>query len=865
MNEVMTETFYTQSIDSILEKLESHPTKGLSQSQANQRLEIYGKNQLTQKASISKWTILMRQLKSIIVLLLTCAAIISFSLGQYIEGLSVVLVLIINTIMGYVTELKAVRSMESLKKIGHTLTHIIREGHPITINAAELVPGDILILEAGDMITADARLIESSRLAVDESILTGESVPVDKEEKLIETETLLAERFNMLYRGTSITRGTATAIVTATGMKTELGKIAKLTQEAKEETTPLEEKLNKLGQQLVWVSLFISFLIVIGGLSRGKSLFIMLETALALAIAAIPEGLPIVATMALAKGMWRMASKNALINKLSVVETLGATSVIFTDKTGTLTENKMTVEKLVTPHGILKVNEDPKNEDDFKDALRVATLCNGGLLGEQIEESIGDPMEVALLQFAKNFGLTRERLLAESPEVLEVAFDSISKMMATIHKEGETYFTAVKGAPESVFKHTSPHNFDLPYWEKQNLELSLEGLRLLALACKRGSIRPKEEDVYQDLHFLGLLALVDPARTDIKPALEKCHRAGIRVIMLTGDQEGTATKIAKDVHLTHNQKVTALRGDQLSTVDQGQLQNIDVFSRVSPEQKLELITYYQKMGQIVAMTGDGVNDAPALKKADIGMAMGIRGTQVAKDASDMILKDDQFKTIVEGVKQGRIIFSNIRRFVVYLLSCNLSEVLVVSLASVIDAPLPLTALQILFLNLVTDVFPALALGMGEGDSSYLKVPPRNASEPVITKRKWLLILFYGILITASVLGIFFYHLFFEKRPLQVALTTSFLTLGFGQVFHIFNMRLIHAPFLRNDITQNRFVWAAIALCSALLVGVVFIAPLRVVLDLVPLDGILWVRVLCFAFIPVIIGQIVSLFKWGIES
>ncbi len=869
----MNDSFFYKTRDITLTELKSNADFGLSQEEVEYRLKSYGKNELTAKKPISKWTIFIRQLKSVIVLLLSIAAIVSFSLGQHIEGFSVILVLIINTIMGYTTELKAIRSMESLKKMGHTTTHVLREGSPHSVNATELVPGDILLLEAGDIIPADARIIESSRLAVDESILTGESVPVDKEEKVLEKNTLLADRINMLFKGTSITRGTVKAAITSTGMNTQLGKIAKLTQDAKEEVTPLEERLDKLGQQLVWVSLAISVFIVLAGILRGKDLIIMLETSLALAVAAIPEGLPIVATMALAKGMWRMASKNALINKLSVVETLGATSTIFTDKTGTLTENKMTVESMVTPHGILKENEDASH---FEDALVVSTLCNSGQLAQGSEsESIGDPMEIALLKFAASFDYTTQNQLQSRPKVFEVAFDSVRKMMATVHKEKEKgkddFFIAVKGAPESVFKYISRDNFDLSFWEKKNKELSEQGLRLLALACKREASKPKEEDVFLELRFLGLLALVDPARADIKPALEKCHKAGIQVIMLTGDQEGTAAKIARDVHLTKKEKIQTLRGDQLPPLDQWdesfktRLKSIDVFSRVSPQQKLDLITFYQNMGQIVAMTGDGVNDAPALKKADIGMAMGIRGTQVAKDASDMILKDDHFRTIVEGVKQGRIIFSNIRRFVVYLLSCNLSEVLIVSLASFVNAPLPLTALQILFLNLVTDVFPALALGMGEGDSSYLKHSPRDAKESVITPRKWGLIFFYGILITISVLSIFFLHLFYEERPLEIALTTSFLTLGFAQVFHIFNMRLIHAPFLSNDITQNRFVWGAIALCSFLLISVVQIPSIRSVLSLSTLDMELWARVLFFSFIPVIIGQIAAFFKWGISN
>jgi len=865
----MKNLYFTQSATEVINSLQSDKKLGLTDSEAQLRIEKFGKNQLKQKKSISKLEILIRQLKSIIVLLLTIAAIVSFSLGQRIEGISVILVLIINTLTGYFTELKAIASMEALKKMGHVITHIVREGVPKSIDAQDIVPGDILILEAGDIITADARIIEISRLAVDESILTGESVPVEKEDVKLEEEAILSDRINMLFKGTSITQGNVRAIVTHTGMSTELGKIASLTDNAKEEVTPLEERLDSLGRQLVWISLAISIFIVIAGMIRGKDLFIMLETALALAVAAIPEGLPIVATMALAKGMWRMAKKNALINKLSVVETLGATSTIFTDKTGTLTENKMTVEFLKTPQGSL--NPSQRDEGQAHDlALKVATLCNSGQLAKtKDQESIGDPMELALLKFTKEFGYDAEDLEITHPKQFEVAFDSVSKMMATIHRENEQYFVAVKGAPEAVLKRIPDLNKGS--WLQENEEISSRGFRLLALAYKHMDVMPSEEEVYHDLHFLGLIALVDPARAGIKPALDLCHQAGIRVIMLTGDQAGTASKIAKDVHLTKSGEVQCLRGDEIkekSLWDNSfkvALQKVDVFSRVSPQQKLDLISFYQELGQIVAMTGDGVNDAPALKKADIGMAMGIRGTQVAKDASDMILKDDHFNTIVEGVKQGRVVFSNIRRFVVYLLSCNLSEVLIVSLASIIDAPLPLTALQILFLNLVTDVFPALALGMGEGDESFLNAPPRNAKEPIITKRKWLMIFFYGILITISVLGIFFLHLFYEKRPLEVAVTTSFLTLGLAQIFHIFNMRLLDSPIFSNDITHNRYIWGAIVLCISLMVGVVYIPTLRSVLSLTSLDLNLWLRVLGFSLIPVLIGQLATFFKIGIKN
>ncbi len=862
----------------MLQALESSADHGLNLNQVEERLKQYGLNQLEAKKPISKFTILIRQLKSIIVFLLVIASIISFSLKQNIEGFSVILVLIINTLMGYFTELKAVRSMESLKNLAKTTTNVLRDGIIQSIDSRNLVPGDILVLEAGDIIPADARIIELSRLAVDESILTGESVPVDKILSILPPETILAERTNMLYKGTSITRGSVKALVCATGMQTEVGKIAQLTMEAKDEVTPLEERLDKLGQQLVWVSLAISVFIVISGVIRGKELFVMLETALALAVAAIPEGLPIVATIALAKGMWRMANNNVLVNKLSVIETLGATSTIFTDKTGTLTENKMTVELIRNHSGdLLQESNDESNHDNFHDALRVAVLCNNGQFkGNNVELAIGDPMEIALLQFALPFGYSQEVLKSKFPRKEEIAFDSVRKMMGTIHLEEGNFFIAVKGAPESVLQNLIDHEEKLK-WLKENEKLATEGLRVIALAGKRVSTLPHqlekidEDSIYSDLNFYGLIALIDPPRAGIKEALDQCHQAGIKVIMLTGDQEGTARKIAQEVHLSPETPIETMRGDEIPTKElwtnelKTKINDVHVFSRVSPQQKLDLIRYYQEKGQIVAMTGDGVNDAPALKKADIGMAMGIRGTQVAKEASDMILKDDHFKSIVEGIKEGRVIFSNIRRFVVYLLSCNLSEVLIVTIASLINTPMPLTALQILFLNLVTDVFPALALGMGKGDESYLNRPPRQADESIINSRKWMLILFYGLLITFSVLGIFSYHLFYLDQSLKLSVTLAFLTLGFAQVFHIFNMRLLGSHFIKNDITHNIFIWFAIIICSILLLGVATIPFFRDALGLASLNLELWLRVFGFSLLPVIIGQISMKLRWGLKN
>lgn len=889
-------TFWQLSESESLKHFKVSQTKGLSEHKILERQKMFGRNTLISKKPISNWSIIVRQLKSIIVLLLFSAAAVSFFLEQWIEGISIIVVLLVNTLIGFVTEFKAIRSMEALKLIGRTKTNVLRNERAVAIDAEDLVPGDIVLLEAGDIVTADIRLLESSKLAADESILTGESVPVEKSIGSITKEVILAERTNMLSKGTALTRGSGVGVVVAIGMQTELGKIAKITQEAHEEVTPLEKRLDKLGQQLVWSSLVIGTFVTISGVLSGKSMLLMFKTAVALSVATIPEGLPIVATMALAKGMWRMAKKNALINRLSAVETLGATSVIFTDKTGTLTENKMTVRSYYVDKGSFEVKRKKGEEtssfmvdgqeidlnysESLNKCLEVGSLCNNASFDSKASDFfLGDPMEVALLEVGNTFGISNDNLLKKYPELKEEAFDPSSRMMATYHNDREHIFVAVKGAPESVLKASTfiledeetvlldKDKFQL--WQRRNQEMANDGLRVLALAYKL--VECSEAPPYEDLIFLGLVGIADPARPEIKEVIQQCRLAGIRIVMVTGDQAGTAKKIAKDIQLIQDENCQIIYGDELGERAlwddelKSKLDSTVIFSRVSPQQKLDLIQYYQDQKYIVAMTGDGVNDAPALKKADIGVAMGQRGTQVAKEAADMVLKDDSFNSIISAIQQGRVIFSNIRRFVVYLLSCNISEVLVVSIAAVANAPLSLLPLQILFLNLVTDVFPALALGMGEGDKTYLELPPRETTEAVINKRKWWFIGGYGLIITASVLTAFFYALYRLNAGPESALTVSFLTLGFAQVVHVFNMKLSRSKFFYNEITRNPYIWGAITICTILLLGAVYFPGAGKILSLVQPTSTEWGLIIIFSLIPLIVGQIASLLGIGIKD
>ena len=864
-------------------------TRGLDAGEVARRVERFGPNMLREAQRRSGWQVLVAQFRSLLVALLAVAALLSALFGQWVEALAVVVVLVLNAAIGFMTELRAVRSMEALRSLGRVHATVRRDGGLDTVEADALVPGDIVLVEGGDVVTADVRLLQASKLQANESMLTGESLPAGKRAEPVAEDAPLAERACMLYKGTSISRGSGEGVVVATGMQTELGRISQLVAEAEDETTPLERRLDLLGQRLVWVTLGVAVVIALTGLIAGKPWLLILETAIALAVATVPEGLPIIATITLARGMRRMAERNALVNRLSAVETLGATSVIFSDKTGTLTENRMAVAGLWLAEGRARPSE---QEDGFtldgapadlerlphlREALEVAALCNNASLGGGSGQGVGDPLEVALLVAAASVGVTRDALLRDQPEVREVAFDPDTKMMGTLHEAAPggaraRYRVAVKGAPESVLEactrvaHAGGERTLDPderaTWEERNRELARSGLRVLTLAGR--SEDREDAELYRDLTLLALVGLEDPPRQDVRSAIDGCRRAGIRVVMVTGDQAVTAASIGEAVGLTDGRPKVLAGRDMVrllggartiaGTADDDALFDADILARVSPEQKLELIRRYQERGAIVAMTGDGVNDAPALKKADIGVAMGLRGTEVAREAADMVLKDDAFGTIVEAVKQGRIIFDNIRAFVLYLLSCNLSEILVIGAASALGAPLPLLPLQILFLNLVTDVFPALALGAGDGAPDILARPPRDPAEPVLAARHWRSVSGYALLITVAVLGAFALALGSLGLSRTEAVTVSFLTLAFAQLWHVFDMREPGSPLLVNEITRNPWVWGALALCTALLLVAVALPGARDVLQIAWLDAPSWALVATASLAPTLVGQ-----------
>ena len=876
---------WAMSTEEVLEKLSVSAEQGLSKQEAGKRLEKYGENRIRAAKRRSTWQILIAQFKNLIVALLAAAAVAAFSFGQALEGVAIIIAIALNILIGFFTELKAVRSMESLEKMSAVEAKVIRDSDYRNIRGAQLVPGDIVPLEAGDITPADMRIIEASKLFVDESPLTGESVPVGKKEEAIEEDVPLAERRNMIFKGTGLTGGSGLGVVTATGMHTELGQISEMAEEAGEdEGSPLEKRLEGLGKNLVWAVLVIAAIVGGIGFFRGQDTFLIIETAIALAVAAIPEGLPIVATVALARGMWRMARRNALINKLSAVETLGATTVIFTDKTGTLTQNRMTADRYVLagPEGAREVEateegfeNDPEEDEILKLAIKVGVLCNNADLPDNEDgdgEPVGDPTEVALLQAGRKVGMRREDLIKEMPEEREVAFDTETKKMATFHKDESGLFLAVKGAPEEVLQASSKiagqdgdkdlSEEDRQKWLEKNRELAERGLRILGLAWREAE--SADEEAYENLIFLGFVGLYDPPGEQVRRSVDKLHQAGLRIIMVTGDHPATARGIGREVGLRLERGQDVLTYDDLKDIDQKteeekeHLRTTSIFARVSPKQKLDLIDLYKNGGAIVAMTGDGVNDAPALKKADIGVAMGKRGTQVAREASDMILKDDAFSTIATAVAQGRAIFGNIRKFIIFLLSGNVGSIMIVAGALLVGWGLPLLPLQILYLNMIGDVFPALALGLGEGSPEIMKRPPRDPEEPIVAKRHWWLIVGYGALIAAVALFAYKMSGRFIGADEKEAISTAFLTLSFARLWHTFNMRDRDSGLLNNDVLKNKYVWGALGISTVLLLIAVYVPILAQVLKVVNPGMNGWGYILGLSLVPLVVVQIVKL-------
>lgn len=847
-------------------------------------------NTLREEPGRTALSVIVAQFTNTIVLLLVAASWVAFAMGDLVEGFAILFVIIVNAAIGFFMEWRAERALEALKKQVVPTVQVIRDGKEQRIAAQELVPGDLCLLSAGDKVAADGRLIEAVRLHTIEAALTGESVPVAKAiHPLTDPDAPIGDRVNMVFKGTSVADGRGRFIVTEIGSATELGKIGKLLGSIVEENTPLERKLRHLGNLLVFVVLALCTVITVAGWYRGNDFLQMLEVGISLAIAAVPEGLPAVATMALALGMQRMAKMRTVIRRLPAVETLGSTTVVCTDKTGTLTKNEMTVCALqlydrrieVTGSGYVSQGDfiengqrcDPAKDPHLLLALRLGALCNDAGLNEHSKggEVFGDPTEVALLVAAQKAGLIQSDLAQAYPRIREIPFSSEAKRMATHHHTPEgVELIAVKGAVGILLDACSTVLTDkgtVPLDEHRrtqilgwNNELAHKALRVLALAYTQVTPPSETWDIDHGLSFVGLVGMSDPLREEAHAAVAKCREAGIRVVMITGDQVATASEIGSQLGIMHDHTGEPLRtvhGKELTANPDASsmppLSDVAVFARVSPEHKLRIVESYQASGHVVAMTGDGVNDAPALKKADIGIAMGIKGSEVAKDASDMVITDDNFATIVYAIEQGRIIYANIIRFVHYLFSCNLSEIFVIFVAIMLGWPLPLAAIQLLWLNMVTDIFPALALVLEPSSPGMMQRPPRRPDEPIISRPFAGLITVHAVILCVATLIAFRFGLQLDgvaNQQLAIGVTMAFTTLSFAQTLHAFSSRSQHRSILAQSILSNTWLVAAVVLSFGLQLAAIYLPALQRVLHTVALGPYELVVVMLCALAPV---------------
>jgi Ca2+-transporting ATPase len=870
------------SIDEVVLAMQTDIELGISKAEAFKRGIEFGLNAQQTQPIKSKWAMLLSQFKSPIVYLLFIAAGASLYFQQTIEAVAILIVIVVNAMIGFFMELQARSSMRALRKMDISMAKVTHGGKLKEIPSQNLVPGDLVSIEAGDLFAADGRLVVCNQLSCDESSLTGESFPVTKSIAAITDHTAITDSVNMVFKGTAVLNGNGKFVVTAIGSATELGKITKLVANSLSTATPLDKKISNLTRNLIWITLAMTAIFALSGILQGRSWLLILETSIALAVAAFPEGLPIVATVALAYGMLLMAKKNAIVKKLSAVETLGGVNVILTDKTGTLTENKIYVEQFSFPDEEIDVTIKKgnlvyadgailKSTANFEKITLIGVLCNNSPI-EQIDgdkKLIGDPVEVALVTLAISAKLNLLATHKLYKRLSEVPFSSETKLMGTVHQHKKSYFIAAKGAVENlILKCTHQQNGDkIEEITKAHLKsilaksekMAANGLRVLAFAYRETQNKPKE-NYLKELIFVGMIGFLDPPRLDIKPAILACQTAGIKIVMITGDHPLTALNIAKRVGIIIDENKAVLTGKELPEITavskkwEKKILSTAVFARTTPQQKLEIVSIYQKAGLIVAMTGDGVNDAPALKKADIGIAMGIRGTQVAKETANIVLKDDSFISIAAAVAHGREIFQNIQRFVIYLVSCNLSEIFIVTLLGFVASESIMLPMQILFLNMVTDVFPALALGLGVGDKTVMLKPPRNPKLEILKLGNWVSIFIYAMLITVSVLAAVFYCKYYIGTSPKLLNNIAFITLAFSQLFHVFNMSSRHSSLLVNEITKNKYVWMALLLCAVLVLAVYAFEASRVALGLTILPLKIWLVSLLASLLPLVIVQ-----------
>ncbi|MBN1680898.1 MAG: cation-translocating P-type ATPase [Anaerolineae bacterium] len=897
--------WHTQTPDEVTNALRTDITNGLTETQATQHLEQYGPNSLREQPRPTFWQRLLAQFQSFVIYILIFAAFLSAALGDWVEAAAISAIVILNAALGVIQEGQAEEALAALKRLASPDAIVIRGGHQQVIPASRVVPGDVVILEAGNHVPADVYLAEAVNLKINEASLTGESVPVEKQANLqVAPDAVLGDRKNMAYMGTTATYGRGKAIVVNTGMNTEIGKIADMIQSTEEEDTPLQQRLDQLGRVLsigaLVVCLLVGVVIFIREITSEDiavldALKEALITAVALAIAAVPEGLPAIVTINLAIGMREMIKRNALIRRLPAVETLGSASAICSDKTGTLTQNEMTAVRLYTAGSRLNITgKGYEPSGTFEEEGETVTIANtsgsyrlllGGLLASDAHlepngdqntgagkfRMIGDPTEGAIVVAAAKAGIWRKEAEARFPRVDEIPFDSARKRMSTIHNHGGASFIVfTKGAPEIILAQCSSileKGEPVPLSNERrdhiigvNRDLASQALRVLAVAQQELNALPDDitpDTIEKQLTLVGLIAMIDPARPEVKPAIAKARHAGIRTIMVTGDYPETARAIANEIGLLreggrviHGPELEQMPDEELNRI----INDVDVFARVSPAHKVRIVEAFRANDHVVAMTGDGVNDAPALKRASIGVAMGITGTDVTKETADMVLTDDNYVSIVSAVEQGRVIYSNIRKFVYFLLSCNLAEITVIFLATLAGAPSPLTPIQLLWLNLLTDGAPALALGVEKGDPDIMDRAPRPVKEPIINRDMQIGMVIQTIIITAVTLAAFVIGRSLESDSWNLARTMAFITLSSSELVRAYTARSEYYSIFKIGVFANKFMQYAVAASIVLLLLVVYVPFLQDIFDTVPPTFEHWLYLLPLIFLPSIAAE-----------
>ncbi len=859
--------WHTKSIEQTRSEIKTSINKGLSDEEVNSRLKEFGENILQDKKKENIFIKFIKQFNDFMIIILLIAsvvsAIVTFMNGDndYIDSIIIVFIVVFNAIMGLVQENKAEKSLEALKKMSSPMAVVRRNGKINKIKSSELVPGDIVILEAGNFVPADCRLIKAYNLKVEESALTGETVAVSKEANcIIKKDASIGDMLNMVFHATIITNGHAEAIVVATGMNTRVGSIAKMIINDESPQTPIQKKLDEVGKILGIVCVIICLAIFLIGVLKHISVTEMFMTSIGLAVAAIPEGLPAIVTIMLSIGVTRMAKKNAIIRKLPAVETLGSSSVICSDKTGTLTQNKMNVVECVNYGGNMNSIEDKKF------LLRLGTMCTDCTIDN--DSVLGEATEIAIVNEALEFGENKNNLYKEFERISEIPFDSTRKMMTTIHKYNGKFRVITKGAPDVLISNCKKYYINgieqnisasvISRINNYNLKMAEKALRVIAVAYKDIEVIPQNVDsinIEKDLVFVGLIGMIDPPREGVKESIETCKNAGIKTVMITGDHLETAKAIATELGILTKNKL-AITGKDLDKIPQKELEknimDYSVFARVTPEHKVRIVKAFRSTGAVVAMTGDGVNDAPALKNADIGIAMGQNGTDVAKNASDMILTDDNFVTIVKAVKQGRNIFDNIRKAIHFLIATNIGEIVTIFVGLILGLKSPLLAIQLLWINLVTDSIPAIALGMEKPEKDIMNKKPRDSKKGIFADGLWGKIVVEGVMI--GILTLLAFNIGNNKYGLDVARTMAFVSMGMLELVHAFNIKSEDSIFKIN-MFENMYLIGAFILGTILQVGVVCIPSVANVFKLVPLNLTQWLYVAIISLMPIVIIEL----------